>query len=94
MFQKTDDNFSNKDFPRGQVNGFADNLDFEKIKTWDRLKNNTADPSRPTHLALAIAAQTHCDTKAMSRAKPQTHSKLKSNYIFIKLRIKIANYKA
>jgi hypothetical protein len=26
------------------VNGFADNLDFEKIKTWDRLKINTADP--------------------------------------------------
>ena len=22
-----------------------DNLDFEKIKTWDRLKSNTADPS-------------------------------------------------
>ncbi len=22
--------FSNKDFPRGQVNGYADNLDFEK----------------------------------------------------------------
>jgi hypothetical protein len=22
-----------------------DNLDFEKIKTWDRLKINTADPS-------------------------------------------------
>jgi hypothetical protein len=43
--KKTDDNFSNKDFPRGQVNGFADNLDFEKIKTWDRLKINTADPS-------------------------------------------------
>ncbi|WHZ07084.1 MAG: hypothetical protein OJF59_000837 [Cytophagales bacterium] len=37
--------FSNKDFPQGQVNGFADNLDFEKIKTWDRLKINTADPS-------------------------------------------------
>jgi|GEM_PF-2796761 len=37
--------FSNKDSPRGQVNGSADNLDFEKIKTWDRLKNNTADPS-------------------------------------------------
>jgi len=37
--------FSNKDFPRGQVNGFADNLDFEKNKMWDRLKINTADPS-------------------------------------------------
>ncbi len=36
--------FSNKDFPRGQVNGSADNLDFEKIKTLDRLKNNTAAP--------------------------------------------------
>jgi len=35
---------SNKDFPRGQMNGFADNLDFEKIKTWDRLKISTADP--------------------------------------------------
>lgn len=23
--------FSNKDFPRGQANGFADNLDFEKL---------------------------------------------------------------
>jgi hypothetical protein len=29
---KTDDNFSNKDFPRGQVNGFADNLDQKKLK--------------------------------------------------------------
>ena len=36
--------FSNKNFPRGQVNGFADNLDFEKLDV-DRLKNNTADPS-------------------------------------------------
>jgi hypothetical protein len=27
------------------VNGFADNLDFEKIRALDRLKNNTADPS-------------------------------------------------
>jgi hypothetical protein len=27
--KKTDDNFLNKDFPRGQVNGFADNLDFK-----------------------------------------------------------------
>ena len=44
-FKKTDDNFSNKDFPRRQVNGSADKLDFEKIKTWDRLKINTADPS-------------------------------------------------
>lgn len=26
-------NFSIKDFPRGQVNGFADNLDIEKIKS-------------------------------------------------------------
>jgi hypothetical protein len=42
---KKDDNFLNKDFPTGQVNDFADNLDFEKIKTWDRLKNNTAYPS-------------------------------------------------
>lgn len=30
--KKTDDKFSNKDFPRGQLNGFADNLDFEKLK--------------------------------------------------------------
>jgi hypothetical protein len=62
------------------VDGFADNLDFGKIKTWDRLKINTADPSHfyedcastsPTHLAHAIAAQTHRDTKAMARAKPK-----------------------
>ena len=77
-FKKTDGQFPNKDFPRGQVNGFADNLDFEKIKTWDRLKRNTADPShfkedcastRPSHLPHAIAAQTHHDTKALARAK-------------------------
>jgi hypothetical protein len=43
-FKKNGRQFSNKDFPRGQVNGFADNLDFEKIAR-DRLKNNTADPS-------------------------------------------------
>jgi len=75
--------FYKKDFPRGQVNGFADNLDFEKIKTWDRLKINTADPSHfkedcastfPAHLAHAIAAhpdsyRDHRDTKAMARAK-------------------------
>ncbi len=30
--KKTDDNFSIHDFPRGQVNGFTDNLGFEKIK--------------------------------------------------------------
>ena len=33
--KKTDDNFSNKDFPRGQVNGFADNLDLKKLKGTD-----------------------------------------------------------
>jgi hypothetical protein len=69
---------TNKDFPRGQVNGFADNLDFEKIKTGDRLK--LKQPTlrifkkivlriAPAHLAHAIAAQTHLDTKAMARAK-------------------------
>ena len=42
--KKTGRQFSDEDFPRGQVNGFAGNLDFEKIKTRDRLKNNTADP--------------------------------------------------
>jgi len=36
---------SNKNFPRGQVNDSADNLDFEKINKGDRLKINTADPS-------------------------------------------------
>jgi hypothetical protein len=45
VFQKIGRQFANKDFPRGQVNGFADNLDFEKIKTWGKLKINTADPS-------------------------------------------------
>ena len=45
VFQKNRRQFSNKDFPRGQVSGFADNLDFEKFKTWDRIKTNTADPS-------------------------------------------------
>ena len=47
MLQKniTNDTLLNEDFPRAQVNGFADNLDFEKIKAWDRLKSNTADPS-------------------------------------------------
>ena len=32
VFQKKRTKFSIKDFPRGQVNGFADNLDFEKSK--------------------------------------------------------------
>ena len=36
---------ANKDFPRGQVNGFAENLDIKKTKQGDRLKINTADPS-------------------------------------------------
>jgi hypothetical protein len=45
VFQKNGRQFSNEDFPRGQVNGFADNLDFEKIKTWDRIRINAADPS-------------------------------------------------
>lgn len=72
MFQKNGRQTTNKDFSRGQVNGFADNLDFEKIKTLDRLENNTAD-----HLAHAIAAQTHRDTQAMARAKshPQLTTK-------------------
>ena len=83
-FKKNGRQFSNKDFPRGQVNGFPDKLGLEKIKTRDRLKNNTADPSHfykdsppkaSAHLAHAIAAQTHRDTKAMARAKFPTHRK-------------------
>jgi len=30
VFQKKGRQLSNKDFPQGLVNGFADNLDFEK----------------------------------------------------------------
>ncbi|MFM7856212.1 MAG: hypothetical protein ACKO96_30885 [Flammeovirgaceae bacterium] len=45
VLKKTDDKFPNNDFPRGQVNDLADDLDFEKIKTQDRRKINTADPS-------------------------------------------------
>lgn len=37
--KKTDDKFSNKDFPRGQLNGLTDDLDFEIILMWDRPKN-------------------------------------------------------
>jgi hypothetical protein len=44
-FKKYGRQFSNSNFPLGQVNGFEDNLDFEKNITWDRLKINTADPS-------------------------------------------------
>jgi len=60
------------------VNGFETTWTLKKLETWDRLKNNTADPSHfledcasncPAHLAHAIAAQTHRDTKAMARAK-------------------------
>jgi len=29
----------------GTSERLQDDLDFEKIKTWDRLKNKTADPS-------------------------------------------------
>ena len=43
--KKRTTNFLTKDFPRVQVNGSADNLDFGKIMTWYRLKINTADPS-------------------------------------------------
>gem|GEM_PF-4147159 len=32
----------------------------------------TVERFSPTHLAHAIAAQTHHDTKAMARAKPYT----------------------
>lgn len=35
----------NKDFPLGQVNGFETTWTLKKLKTWDRLKNNTAVPS-------------------------------------------------
>ena len=48
------------------------------------MRNKMADPSHfkmsrpsnyPAHLAHAIAAQTHCDTQAMARAKPP-HTKV------------------
>jgi len=68
------------------VNRFADYWDFEKNKRGDRLKNNTADPSHflkdcapncPARLAHAIATQTHCDTKAMARAKIPSATEMK-----------------
>jgi hypothetical protein len=82
VFQKNRRQFSNKDFPLGQVSGYADNLDFEKLKGQGRLRINTADSSHfledcsstcPSHLAHAIATQTQRETKAMARAKP-THT--------------------
>ncbi len=78
MFQKsTDDKTTNKDFPRGQVNGFADNLDFKKeinvgqkrkVMTTLRIFKKVA-LRMTTHLAHSIAAQSHHYTKAMARAK-------------------------
>lgn len=78
MLQNTDYNFLTNVLQREQMNGFPDNLDFEKIKTRDRFSNNTGDPLNfrencastcPTQLAHATAAQSHDDTKAMARAK-------------------------
>ena len=53
---------ANKDFPRGQMNGFGTTWTLKKLKKWDGLKNNTADPWHfledsppkvPVYLALA-----------------------------------------
>lgn len=68
VFQKNDRQFSHKDFPRGQVNGFADNLDFEKLK-------RNSQKSQPT---LRILKRLCFDlTRAFgtchSRANPPRH---------------------
>ena len=81
-FKKTDDNFLIKISHRDKRTASQTTWTLKKL-TSDRLKNSTADPSHfeedcastcPTHLAHAIAAQAHRDTKAMARAKSSTQN--------------------